>query len=253
MSNSMLTRDLPSYRRQGSGKRLVRNALAVAVLVFLFSTVIGGLFLRSYRIQSDSMVPGLASGTYLLATPLLFGKESWITGESWMDFAAPRRGDMVMMVPPWRAGDNFFERFASHVVGFFSLGRVHPRYDGPSQKSWEVSAVVRRIIAVPGDQIYMEEGVFYVKTKGQTKFRHEYETSGKRYGLKSASEPLRDPWQFFSTEMALRVLGPDEFFVAADNRAAALDSRDWGPVAAADLRGLVLASYWPVNRFAWLP
>jgi signal peptidase I len=253
MSKSMLTRDLPSYRRQGSGKRLVRNALAVAVLVFLFFTVIGGLLLRGYRIQSDTMAPGVTPGSYLLVTPLLFGKESWFSGGTWMDFATPRRGDLVMLVPPWRADGNFFGRFASHVVGFFTLGRVHPRYAGEGQKSWEVSLVARRVIAVPGDQVYMEGGVFYVKSKGQVKFRHECEAAGKRYELKAAAVPLRDARQFFSTEMAPRLLGQDEYFVAADNRSAGLDSRDWGPVGAADLRGLVLARYWPANRFAWLP
>lgn len=253
MSNSMLTRDLPSYRRQGSGKRLVRNILVIILLLFFFYTVIGGVFLRSFRQQSVAMAPGVSPGSMVLVSPLVFGKESLFTGGTWLDFSTPGRGDLVMMVPPWKTEGNFFERVATHLVSFFTLGRVHPRYGGEGEKSWEVSLVMRRVIALPGDQVYENDGVFYIKLKGKAKFSHEYDTAGHRYPLKQPNAPVRDSQMAFSSEMALTTLGPGDFFVAADNRESGLDSRHWGPVAADRFRGLVLVRYWPINQLAWMP
>jgi len=44
-------------------------------------------------------------------------------------------------------------------------------------------------------------------------------------------------------------LAPDEYFVIGDHRAASTDSRDFGPVRAERVRGLVWLRYWPLGRF----
>jgi signal peptidase I len=253
MSNSMLARDLPSYRKQGSGKRLTRNVLVVVGLVFLFVTILEGIFLQSFRLQTDAMSPNVTPGSMVLVTPLLFGKESLFSDGTWLDLVPPQRGDLVMMAPPWKTQENFAERIAAHVVLFFTLGRVHPRFGGEGEKSWEVSLVMRRIIAVPGDQIYLNDGVFYVKPKGKSGFTDEFALGGHGYKLKQSKAPIRDSEMMFSAEMPLTTVGPKEYFVAADNRESGLDSRHWGPIDAAQLRGLVLANYWPLNRLAWFP
>jgi len=41
-------------------------------------------------------------------------------------------------------------------------------------------------------------------------------------------------------------LGDDEYYVLGDNRSHSNDSRSWGPVPEANLRGKVWAVYWPV-------
>jgi signal peptidase I len=43
-------------------------------------------------------------------------------------------------------------------------------------------------------------------------------------------------------------LGEDEYFVLSDDRADTNDSRTWGPLPAACLKGRALLIYWPPNR-----
>ncbi len=47
-------------------------------------------------------------------------------------------------------------------------------------------------------------------------------------------------------------LGPDEYFVLGDNRAASTDSRHFGPVPAPSIEGVAWLRYWPISRFGVL-
>jgi signal peptidase I len=248
---SMLTRDLPSYRRQGSALHMVRTVAAIGILVFLLTGLVGGVFLRTVRIQSDSMQPGLPAGTMVFASPLLFGKEAFFSGSTFLDFSRPVRGDLVLLEPPYRVERGFFGRLASHVAGFVSLGRWQPRFGGADEKSWESSMIIRRVIGLPGDQIYLNDGVFFVKAPGAAAFQTEFAISGKRYGLKQPAEVIRDPGLLFTAEMSLMTVPEGSFFVAADNREHGLDSRHWGTVPPRLLRGAVLLRYWPFSRLGW--
>jgi hypothetical protein len=43
-------------------------------------------------------------------------------------------------------------------------------------------------------------------------------------------------------------LADDEYFVLGDARAASTDSRDFGPVQASNIEGVVWLRYWPPRR-----
>lgn len=47
-------------------------------------------------------------------------------------------------------------------------------------------------------------------------------------------------------------LGPDAYFVLGDRRDASTDSRDFGPLPAAQIEGVAWLRYWPVRRAGWL-
>jgi len=48
-----------------------------------------------------------------------------------------------------------------------------------------------------------------------------------------------------------RTLGSDEWWVVGDESTASTDSRTFGPIERADIRGEVVARYWPPSRAAW--
>ncbi|HET7743621.1 MAG TPA: signal peptidase I [Gaiellaceae bacterium] len=117
---------------------------------------------------------------------------------------APRRGEMV----------------AFHAAGT-SDGRITP--DAHSHQL----IVVRRVVAVPGDQVVGRKGGVYVNG-----FRAD--------GLTTA------PFKEVS-------LGSDEFFVLGDNRTTSQDSRKFGPVPRDAIFGRVFLVTWPLGDFGGVP
>ncbi len=50
-----------------------------------------------------------------------------------------------------------------------------------------------------------------------------------------------------------RVLEPNEYWVVGETEARSTDSRRFGPVAKADIKGVVRLRYWPPSRLRWFP
>ena len=249
MSRNNLRRELPSYKREGSTKRLVRNIIFVVLSVFFITSIFQCTIARSVAVRSISMSPTIHPGDFLFCSPLTFGKEIIFSDSSFLDFSSPHRGDLVLLRPSYHVGFSFVQKFVDQVFGFATLGRLHYHSGGKQEKDWESSDVLRRIIALPGDEIYMNNDRFFVRPKGKTDFVDEFAASGRRYAIKNPETPVREHDMAFAEEMSVMTVPAKTCFVAADNRDAALDSRHWGVVEMGSLRGQVLVRYWPLSSF----
>jgi signal peptidase I len=131
------------------------------------------------------------------------------------------------------------------LVRFFTADSADTR-----SKDWRPDLVLRRVIALPGDSVRMEDFIFYVRPEGSDGFVSEFEASGKRYPLvreTDGAEWARDlP---FAGTTATVELADGEYFLATDNRTAGIDSRYGGPVERAAFRSRALLRYWPLDRF----
>jgi signal peptidase I len=109
------------------------------------------------------------------------------------------------------------------VVARFSWAppRGSPDPSGPPQLE-----VVKRVVGLPGERVRLGGG--------------RLEVDGQ-----DVPEPyLAHPG---AGELDLR-LGPAEYLVLGDHRAASTDGRDFGPVGADALRARVVFAYWPPRR-----
>ena len=111
---------------------------------------------------------------------------------------------------------------------------------------------VKRIVGVPGDQVYRLNGVTHVV----------YETVNEAGETITVDEMLDERWALYylngSTEdYAAYTLGEDEFFAVGDNRYNSHDSRDWndanpngdvGPITGDMIVGRVRAVIWPLSE-----
>ncbi len=89
--------------------------------------------------------------------------------------------------------------------------------------------VVKRVAALGGDAVGIEDGVLVVNGKPLRETYVDYGTvDGSYYG------PIDVP--------------PGEVFLLGDNRGNSEDSRDFGPVREDDVVGRVLVRIWPVTR-----
>jgi len=88
------------------------------------------------------------------------------------------------------------------------------------------SLVVKRIVGLPGDAIYLEHGEVYINGR----CLHEYYL------------PAQIPTYAFDnkTEDELIFCGPNQYFLLGDNRNYSLDSRSFGPVPRKNILGEVI-------------
>ena len=107
---------------------------------------------------------------------------------------------------------------------------------------------VKRLVALPGDTVYRENGVTHVV----------YEEDGEPVDLALDSEYARLRGLSVS-DYEPYVLGEDEYFVVGDNRYNSHDSRDWngfdgdpsndvGPISKKMIVGHVREVIWPLNK-----
>ena len=89
---------------------------------------------------------------------------------------------------------------------------------------------VKRIIGMPGDEVELKEGDFYING---SKLYEPYYTTGSFTESKGEN-------QWF--------LGHDEYFMVGDNRAKSNDSRKFGPVYENNFLGRAFMRIWPLNK-----
>ena len=108
---------------------------------------------------------------------------------------------------------------------------------------------VKRVVGIPGDSVYRENGVTHVVYTVQTEAGAEIRDEA--LDPNTAVSPYR-----FSPDYAAYVLGADEYFVVGDNRYDSHDSRDWndsdpsrdvGPITKDMITGHVRHVIWPLN------
>ncbi len=107
---------------------------------------------------------------------------------------------------------------------------------------------VKRLVAVPGDQVYRKNGVTHIV----------YEEDGQTVDV-PMDERLEQYFPNGSPEdYEAYTLGEDEYFAVGDNRYNSHDSRDWrdsddsndvGPITKDMVVGRVQQVLWPLNSF----
>jgi signal peptidase I len=198
-----------------------------AVVIFLFLRT---FFIEAYRIPSGSMIPSLLIGDWLFVNKLVFGPHVPFTSINLPGYAEPKRFDVVVFVSPLQT-DQAEQGLDPHPT------------------------LVKRIIGMPGDTLYMRDSKLY--------------RNGERliepYGSKSEpGDPnLVDPlfaWQKRVTLTSSRfgpvsdqptldnwgplVVPARHFFMMGDNRYCSKDSRYWSFVPRENLRGKPMFIYY---------
>jgi signal peptidase I len=188
----------------------VALGLAVGVEAFV---------VKPYRIPTGSMEPTLAVGQRVLVNRLT---------------SSPKVGEIVVFHPPVGAEEqNCGPSLEAINPGGAACDATFPRAASVN--------FIKRIVAGPGDEIYIAGGHVYRRAKGSTRFVRERDGYIKPcYGGGECSfpKPIK--------------IAPGHWFMMGDNRGDSDDSRFWGPVPSSWIIGEAIFTYWPLGRLGTL-
>ncbi|MCR5218108.1 signal peptidase I [Treponema sp.] len=220
-----------SFEMSRQRKHNITVALILSISVFIFLNIVVTFFIFPVLVRSDSMSDEITSGSVVFVTPLS---------------RSPKRGDVVLVKRLDGRKLSAGEKFLNLGFRFFTAQTFAPF--GHSDRATGKESI-RRILALPGDTIYMKDYVLYVKPAGESQFLSEFEVSESKYSILSFSIPAEWDCIGSNPQMEETTLGENEYFVLADNRVEAVDSRSYGPVKGELIGGKVILEYFPLNKF----
>lgn len=213
--------------RQSSVWETVR-AFAGTVLLFL---IIRTFLVEAFRIPSGSMIPTLLVGDWLFVNKLVYGPHLPFTRVVLPGYADPRRGEVVV--------------FESPLQTDLAASGEDPR-----------PTLVKRLMGLPGDTLYMRDGLLHVNGVPQ---RQGYATAGNPSGNPDETSELfawQAPYALAQSRFGPAparpthdnwgplVIPPRHYMMLGDNRYCSKDSRYWGLVPRANLRGRPIFVYY---------
>jgi len=214
---------MPSLR---GALELRKHGLVELILTLAFAVGLAwtaeAFVVKPYRIPSSSMEPTLRVGERVLVNRLA------------TELGSPHVGEIVVFHPPAGA-----EAQECGEQG----GQATPGGSPCSTPSRREAGVtfIKRVVAGPGDQIYVSGGHVYREAAGTRGFKREedpYITPCGAGGECDFPRPITIP--------------AGTWFMMGDNRGDSDDSRFWGPVPTSWIIGVAIASYWPLDRLGTL-
>ena len=228
----VIARERSQFDWRAYAKRTVREFLPVIAIFLVTRTMLA----EAYRIPSGSMIPTLLPGDWLLVNKVRFGPNIPFTNTHLPGYADPKRGDVVVFVSP--AQDPAI--------------RMSPDDSVP--------VLVKRLVGMPGDTLMMRGGRLSVNgavesraisslvaedaPDAQFAWQHRIEVTGSRFGVPT-SRPSVHEW-------GPLVIPAGDYFMMGDNRDDSVDSRYYGPVPRANVRGTPTFVYYSYDTEAGL-
>jgi signal peptidase I len=202
-------------------------AVAVALALSIRAFVI-----EPYRIPSESMLPTLLIGDHLFVNKFVYGIKIPFSDARIPTGGAPERGDVVVF-----------------TVARDARGGIHPADERPELPR---DQFVKRLVGLPGDRIEVRAGELYLNGE-----RVPREETGEafvdkdRRALRVAREDLAghthltlDEPRSAGPEQRLLTVPDGRYFLMGDNRDLSNDSRIWGTVRLAEMKGPAFVLYW---------
>lgn len=219
-----------SYSAKKDFNKKVFHIVLFVVLIYLSINLILNFVIFPLRQKSVSMEPDIIENSCIFFTPL----------------KGCSRGDVVLLEPFTEEKLNFLSKMSDLFVRFFTAQQFSIYRD---KKLMGDQFLIRRVIGMPGDTIYMRDHVLYIKPQGDKHFLTEFELIKKSYNINVLASPVGwDNLIGVTGSFEEIVLGENEYFVLGDNRNSCIDSRLWGVVPKSDIKATALFCYFPFSK-----
>lgn len=221
-----------SYSLRKDFEKKVSFILFFIFCIFLVINVLVSFVIFPVRNRSVSMGPDLGRDTCVMFSPLKRNVE---------------RGEVVLLDELEKGNFGVLLKVSDCVVRFFTAQQISLVSE---RDHMGCNRMVRRVIGLPGDTIYMRDYVMYIKPEGQEYFLTEFELVEEVYNvLINAAPSLWDNSIGVLGSFDEMTLGENQYFVLGDHRNSVIDSRLWGAVDRKNIKALALVTYFPFNKF----
>lgn len=204
------------WRKQRETAGIEKEPLLIEYSKSFFPVLLVVLILRSFiaepfRIPSQSMLPTLERGDFILVSKYSYGIHMPAFGNELVETGKPERGDVIVF-----------------------------KYPPDPSKDY-----IKRVIGLPGDVISFSQGRLYINNELVEQRRAGEAVTPDGETIELWEEQLAGEWHPIYKQPHSRVLQlsgsftvPDaSYFVMGDNRDNSNDSRVWGAVPEANISG----------------
>lgn len=184
----------------------IRNWVFPILGAFLIASLINSKVFARVQVQQSSMENTLFGGQQLIVDKLSY------------NFVSPKRGDIIIFLENGQTGTIIDDTaiLINNIMSIFEKTDVDRR-------------LVKRIIAIPGDEVNIKDGYVYVNGK---KLNETY--------IKGQTFSDEDIYPIKITKNKLFVLG--------DNRVVSIDSRAFGLINYNQVEGKAVFRVFPYNK-----
>ena len=223
--------DARSRRAKASAGEGLWEQVGTLLLAVLIALGIHSFVIEPFRIPSGSMFPTLLVGDHLFVNKFLYGIKIPFTDIRLPGLREPQRGDVIVFSVAKRVGETF------------------PADERPELPREEF---VKRIIGLPGDRVEVRDRAVNVNG-APLEVRATGESFGGDPGQRlqvyqvshdSRSYRVLDDLDVSFPDHPPVTVGPGRYFMLGDNRDHSKDSRIWGTVRLAEIKGPAFLLYW---------
>ena len=219
-------------RAQDAWEQAWTLALAIAIALAIRAFVI-----EPFRIPSGSMLPTLLIGDHLFVNKFVYGPRIPFTEIRLPGLREPERGDVIVFEVAREGG-----------------GPHAPIFPADERPELRTDDFVKRLVGLPGDQISVVNGRIYVNgeemrwaSTGETfTDDHGRDLDWFREALGDCEhDVLDDPVPGVGGAPPRTLTVPEgRYFMMGDNRDWSADSRIWGTIRKAEMKGPAFFLYW---------
>ncbi|MGY8849592.1 MAG: signal peptidase I [Pseudomonadales bacterium] len=186
--------------------------------------VLRSFMIEPFQIPSQSMVPTLKVGDFILVSKWTYGIRLPVLRTKIIDVGSPERGDVMVFFPP-------------HEERYF----------------------IKRVVGLPGDKIHVLNGVVFINGDKMEQTPSAEEPNSPRSvvmteklgGVEHMMQKRTSPTRLSQNFSA--VVPEGHYFMMGDNRDNSSDSRVWGPVPEDRIVGKAFARWMFWDKFLSLP